>query len=664
MAEDILSVELQATDKGSPAVATFKKNVEGAAAEVNKLGNGAFGQNLEKAFVGVTTKVNLLRDRIRETQTAAARTDSPIWKTYETGAQKAADQARVLHGRIIQLREQASRTNDPKLFESIKAQARSAEAEIDKLDAKMRRVVAGRAAVAQRQGQTPAAAPGQVSSAAGGLSSSLLTGLGIPPELAALVPATALITAGAAAAAGLVFVKYTQTVRDEAEKTLKIAERAQVTLNNYFLKLQEIANAEKKFQEARTNAANDRAFGREQETVLGGSGDQVRLLRDRLQREIDILKKPTATADDIKEIEKKRAAIIDLDAALEQRSRTGFTPKDSGQYPVMERNIKAAAEAQKAFNESVKEGKEKVKELTTESEKTFRGLFAAKGESNPFVKVYREAEEQIERVRKSTRFLSADLQKQAEDMAKAQNAAALFSARLDNRLSASDLRADAERFRGGGQVQIDKQIRDAIARLQKGETQGVFRNIEDRIARSMVSASAGLRVELFDQKREIEESGGLFRNPDIQRQIRSRFVADADRESNTAQQRIERQLSIIESLNPKSDAERAIAERRIIALTAGMDPTQFDDRTNRAAAGARENEATRLENQEKDAIADRKAEKTAIEGVAKDMAALLKIAESEGLTGVIRIIDETDGKAKVTVGKRPTPEDAAQAMTP
>ena len=80
----------------------------------------------------------------------AVNSGQPIWTSYNTGARQAAEQARLLYGQLRQLQIEAARTNDPKLLSAIQQKARDANAEIERLETKMQRVVAGRTAAADR----------------------------------------------------------------------------------------------------------------------------------------------------------------------------------------------------------------------------------------------------------------------------------------------------------------------------------------------------------------------------------------------------------------------------------------------------------------------------------------------------------------------------------
>jgi hypothetical protein len=321
---------------------------------------------------------------------------------------------------------------------------------------------------------------------------------------------------------------------------------------------------------------------------------------------------------------------------------------------------KLAADLNAAIKKSIDEGKKKIAELKKANADLFGDLFNAAGENNPFVKVFSEAEKAIERTRLTTANLSDELRNQAEQMTRAANANNLFAARLQATLSASDLRAEGAAFRDDeGTETADRRAHEALARFKRNQATGLFKNPEN-LAIFQTGTSTKTRLELFDYQRRLEESGGLFRNPDIQ---------DADRRAiaqqtgpTTLQARLDRQLAALNKLHPENEDQRSQIDRKIIALTQGVDPKDLTTAERSAAAAARENEATRIEMQEQEAAKDREQRNKTLKSLDDNLSKLREIAESEGLTGVIRIINEAEDRAKVSLGQRPTSKDTAAKM--
>lgn len=305
-------------------------------------------------------------------------------------------------------------------------------------------------------------------------------------------------------------------------------------------------------------------------------------------------------------------------------------------------------------------GRAKVAELGKQTDNLFADLLAKKGASNPFVAVFTDAEKAIESTRLATAALSADLQKVAADLVAANNANVLFSARLDNRLSADTLRADAAGFRGGGPetdqdfaTRIDRQLKqlgfnpDDLKKLsaqQKANFIAIRQSnlLGDRaVAQTPTTNFADRRLN------------GIA----IEDLIRGNLANSKQRIELSAGDRIDRQLAIIRDSNPTNDVQRAEADRKIIALTQNLSGKDLTPERANAAAGSREREATRLENAERTAAAERTEAAKIQKSIDKNISDLLKIAQSDGLTGVVRIINNAEDTTTVELGKRPTPRD-------
>lgn len=335
---------------------------------------------------------------------------------------------------------------------------------------------------------------------------------------------------------------------------------------------------------------------------------------------------------------------------------------------------------------SINEGRLKVAEFGKTVDETFSKLFAAQGDKNPFTPVFDAATESINRTRIATAALSSELQKQAADMVKAQNANALFAARLDNALNASNLRAEATAFRVGG-VSGPESDADFEARInrtlqKKGFNPDDFKNfsVQQRANFATVQTAIGfddaaalqtrakdaanlarLGLQRFSQFQDqtskfagFDISNGRFNGVKLDDLANGTALNNAQRadQNLTIQDRLNRQLAVINDSRPENEAQRAEADRRIIALTQGANPGDLTDAQRDAAAGAREREATRLEGAETAARAQRDAQTKVQTSIDKNIGELLKIAQSDGLTGVIRIINEAEDRARESLGQR------------
>lgn len=314
-----------------------------------------------------------------------------------------------------------------------------------------------------------------------------------------------------------------------------------------------------------------------------------------------------------------------------------------------------------AITEAVKAGREKVKELGKTQKDLFSGLFGAAGETNPFVKVFSEAEKQINAVTLATATLDEKLQKTALSFVQNTNNLNLFNARLDAALGASDLRAGADRFRNGPgdstrvrPEDFARVVNDAIARSLPGSRQG------------QGDLSQAERLQLFEKAQSDSLRFSGQNESTIVSFLARQRVANAPGsgidEGQSVRDNLQRQLKVIEGLRPGNDAERQAADRRIIALTESLDPSALSETQRIAAATARENEALRLDKQETAARAAQVEQKVVFDSIDTNIGKLLKIAESDGLTGVIRIINEAEDKAKTRLSKRPGDADTANAQ--
>lgn len=679
---DVLAVDLVVNDLDNQKIDKFVANLKGADQTINSLGSKASLTQFNAQLATADAKALDLRRSIDSAIIAAEKTKTPIWTGFATGAKLAQAQSQKLHQELKDIRAIAAGTTNPVLFAQLQAQAKATEAQLDKLETKFRRVAEGRAASAARAGTGAGGFNGRgVLNAASGLGipGAFEASAGLEAATAAGLSTAALATLAAGAVAIFAAKKITDGIRENAEKHLALEEKLSFIYSQQGLKLAEQKKIAEEFNQVRALAAKERGTDERVANALTAGGGRLKILRDELISANELARKyaaineahsgkkiDDATAAEISANEKR---ILQLDALIEKSAKTGFTPEDS------ERNAKFFADA-KARNDKIiedfKKAKEKTDELAKSSKDLFGELFAKAGENNPFVKVFDDATKAIERTTIGTATLTDELKKQAQEMTATANANALFSARLDSRLEASNLRSDATRFReGGGATAAAKAADDflnaSIARYRREEAQGLFRN-PSNLNRFASGISAGRRLSFFDERRANDEANGLFRNPQIEEDNRRRLALAAEREpldgSASARDRFERQLSVIRGLRPENEEQRAEAERKIIELGRSLDPTTLGDNENAAIAQALENQAVRVEQSEATAKAERVEAAKVNSNIDKNIADLLKIAQSEGLTGVIRIINDAEDQAKVSLGKRPTEGDMAGRMEP
>jgi hypothetical protein len=575
------------------------------------------------------------------------------------GLEKAAAQASIqitaTRNRLREIQAAAAKTTDAKVLDGLTRDAKVAEAQLDRLQRKIEQVAANRKAggtpgrvgfggAANALGLAGGLLPGGLGEAASGagLAADAAAGLGVTVS-------TGLLAAGAGlTAAGALFIKYSREARADAEARLAAEERIQGAINRTII-AQKDARIE--FQKSSDDAQAGRQLNRE---LQGAGTDSIAALtkrRDLLKQLIDL----DPNGPKAQEFQAERLAIESRVDALQQQK---VADQDRA-FQQRNENWKKAQEdriaQEKRIAESIDRGIQKVEAQGVVIDDLFKDLFAAQGSQNPFVKVFNEADAAIEKTRTTTALLNDDLKATAEQMTATANANNLFAARLDSKLSASGLRADADRFRRAGE---DEALAASVAAFRRQEQSGLFRN-PDILAELGRSASPQARLNAFNEQRAAEQSGGLFRNDLFDDRTRRSLALEAEKDGS-ARERFERQLDTIRELRPENDEQRAIVDRKIIELGRNLDPKELDATGRDAIAQALENQAVRDENAERDAKTDREAQKKIQASIDANISELVKIAKADGLAGVIRIVNEAEDRAKISLGKRPTERDAAK----
>jgi hypothetical protein len=575
-----------------------------------------------------------------------------IFSGLEGPAKAAGAQIAATRARLLQIQAAAARTTNPKVFDGLVAEAKVAQAELDRLENKIQRVAQFR----QARGLRGRVSLGSLGNIAGGLGSFLPGPLGDAAQAAALVPpggfgglgaATigtgTLAAAGSLAAAGALIVKYSKEARQDAEARLAAEEKIQGAINKQIIGARETRI---EFEKQSQAAAAGRQFNKDLNSQSIG---ELTRRRDLLKQ----LNEINPNGDVAQERQTQRLAIESRLADLQDKKTADADAAFAQRFENFRRSQAAQVEADKAFEESVAKGAEKIRELGTTSKELFADLAAAQGENNPFVKLFTEADAAIEKTRLTTATLNAELQQSAEVMTATANANRLFSARLGSALEASDLRADAARFRDSGND--DAALLASVQAFRRQETEGLFRNPALKFA-LQAGATAQTRLDLFNERIADEQNSGLFRNPAADAAVRRSLELDAG-ENISERDRFERQLAVIQSLRPENEAQRAEADRKIIELGRNLDPAALSESDRSAIAQALENQAVRTENAEAEAKAARDTANQLNASIDANISELLKVAKSEGLTGVIRIINEAENQAKVSLGNRPTEKD-------
>lgn len=582
-----------------------------------------FGSAINRA----AAKAHELRQNLRDTTTIASRSDLRVWQSYATGANAAAVQARNLFVRLKDIHALASRTTDARMLSSLREQARTVEAQIDRLDTKMRRVAAGRADAAVR-------APGRID---GGALLGAAGALGVPGaaqatagvEAAALlgVSTAALATLAAAAAAIAAAKVGSEYIRDQAEKRLRIEEGIAAAMNKQALTTREIgANLEKQLR----MAASDRQFSR----FLGSSSisDLERRFTD-IKRLQDLSPntqrgpngEPVESEQSIQR-RKELLAIEEQIAKLRERSTTSADQAFAQRFENWKKAQADAAEAAKRFAESVKAGEEKVKELGQVYRRTFEDIARRANADNPFVQVFMDADESLRRLRENLRGLPKELQDLATRAQQAISSRQLFEARLENAMQVFDLREVVQRFRD---------------------------DTPDR--RNFAQNRLDREIEEFERRRSL----GVIMNDDAQQEsfrrrqrlIEQRFPTDSP------SARLDRLLESMDRIRPEDSSQQAILDMRVVRSASAIDPSQLRGDQRERIAAAAERSAEREERRFKESFDIAKQQAAYQKAILEGLKPLVAMVSKEGLAGIERALeitvkDETSSGAEVRRGSK------------
>lgn len=668
--KDVLAVDLQISnaDAANAAINNFTDNLKKSTAEINTIAaaSQSFGDDFSRNLASVQRQTLSLHQTLRQISQQAIGVKG--LDGLGLAAQRSGKDLDRIYSRLREIQRQAGLTSDKTILGKLTAEANTLGGELDRLQNKMDRVAAGRNAAAARNAAAGGGGLGRAGSLISGASNFLpqefqnVVQGGEAALAAGVVTAGSLAALGAIAAAGIGIVKISESIRKEAERTRDAQFAIAAAVNKQILQGQENL---KNFAKARADAEEQRQFNESLQTK------DIDALNKRKEL-LDQINKTDPTGPDAERNNAEAAAIEQRIADLRKQNVADANKAFAQGNEDFKQNQKDAAEAEKRraeqFRENVNKGISKVVELGKATDELFDGLFAKQGENNPFVATFADAEKAIENTRLATAGLNQDLQDTAARMVRTQNAAALFNARLENRLQVSDLRAAADSFRKGGPVPTSEDFQKAFLDFSKAKAGDPNAFLQfDKLAGGG-TISRDIRQTLFTAFDPLAGGGTIRRersfsdlSDEEKRSLVNQFSQVSAADLST-QQRLDRQISVVQSLHPEDEQQRQIADRKIIALTEGIDPAALTEGERNAAAQAREAEAARAEKAETAAQEQRAAQTEVQKSIDKNIAELLGIAKKEGFTGVIRIINDAEDKAKVSLGKRPTERDTQTQM--
>lgn len=286
-------------------------------------------------------------------------------------------------------------------------------------------------------------------------------------------------------------------------------------------------------------------------------------------------------------------------------------------------------EIQAAITQQVDQAKTKVKELGETYRSTFANLAAQSNTDNPFVKVFMDANREIDELKQNIRGLPPEMQKAALESQRAFNAKQLFGARADNAMAAFDLREIALRFRD------DTASRRAFAE----------------------SAFASEKAE-FERRLAL---GGM--NEDAVRDYldRQRRFIDNNFQGETSSDRLERQFQALDRLNPQNSAERAILDQRVLRIAQSIDPENLRGDLRERVAQTAERQAEREERRFQEALQVQQEQLATQKALLKVQENLMSVAQARGVAGIDQALSVTikDETGRATVESRGSSDDVA-----
>lgn len=672
----------------------LKAAYERADDAAKKVGTGGFSQNLEQGF----GKLNQLTVDLKNNSELAAKSGSRIWQGYSVGANMAAQRAAVLQKELREIRIEASRTTDPKALRLLDERLAATNAKADALINKMRRVNDSRLAA----GGSPQFGAGIINglntaSASGvPLAAELAQAASIAEQLGVLTAGTVTLAAAGTAAIGAALLGSKAYLK-ESQQRLRSEEKITLEYGRQQKILFDLVTSRFEFNRDLQASFGNKAFSRGLE---GNSLEELNQKRASAEAQLKVLEDQNALAQRVGknpinqfEISQLRARIQEVAGAYDQAivARDKFlsesTARDADRRkreesfnlnreiegskndPQALRQLRESVASIEAINQintlinaSVEKGLEKVKDFTTRINGVFEGLQQGVQTQNPFVSLFTQADKSMTELRKNTFGLRADLKATFEDMLRQQNQLKLFEARVDNNLSALDLRQQAKTLRDyrdiesrqTGRSQVDAAASNtffsssASISLIQGVEALVRQLSADRLRRSanpdsIIQGGTTNRDSLFLGPGSVNNPDSVFQRVENYSEQLRRYVED-NKPDTSVSDRLNAQLKVLQEAGAKTEEERALIDRKIVSL-AGSDPASLSQEQRNVAAAALEREAARRESYERQALATFQSSLKVSEDIREQNKELLELARrsgSKGVDAVITVKDETE----------------------
>jgi hypothetical protein len=470
------------------------------------------------------------------------------------------------------------------------------------------------------------------------------------------IGAAGIVTSLTAVAAGAAIVYHiTSDIRKEEETKLRFIEAAAGAYNRQLIAGQNIlANLKQQREEVEFTS-------KLRERLATNDIESIKRTRDNAQALFNITP-PTAGRLDANgkpianpELERLQKTILDANARLREVEQQRTDDQNKAFRERGESNIKSQKQSAEFEIEQAQKRIDNAKRLGEQYRSVFDDLTRRANAENPFVKIWSDSDKALAELRKNLAGISPELQAVALKLQQTISARELFGARTESALTVSDLRQQASFFRSGTKAEDDKafEARTDAALKRLGFNPQDFRNLTTRQRANFAGQQNANRF--FQQ-------GDSFNGVDTNTLARGAFNLAQQRKGSeeTIQERLDRQFKELSKLRPGDEVQRDILDRKIIALTAGVDPTTLRQDTRNRAADARERQAERVFQQEAEANELRKQEisiQTQLLDVYKQ-----QLAGKTGTAGAgdnklkVTIQNKTNGKATVDI-TAPTPAD-------
>jgi len=605
---DKLSIDLEITDGNvDSALQASKAKLQNFANDASKIKISA-GTDLEKTLSAAERQASNLRFELRKVA------EVTIGKQGVDGLGQAANRAVVqvtdIYTRLRQIEAASARTNDPRLLASLKQQAVDAQGELTKLESKLQRVAAGRAAAAERNAGSGGL--GKYAGVAGAASSflppELQQGIGLLQGATEAFGAGTIATFGALAVAGVALVKISENIREEAEKRSAAEDKITGAWNRQVESGKQIVD---NIQKMRNDAQFDRVLDRRLEAYKTYTDESLQSRKKTLEDLVNL--NPSSP-----NVQNYGQELSGIDSILDQRKNgKSFADVSKDFWEGVKKREEDAANTQREFNKSVEEGKSKVEAMSKAWTSAFDSLYQRTAGENPFAAFLAKSQTESDKLTESLKGLDPTLRKIGLTMLAVAQGKDLFALRINNTLGSYDLRSDAANFRNP----FDP------SKLQNDEDKFVQRFLANNP--NYLYLNAGLSQ---DQIRKDILGRGDFDTPE------KRLNKSLDDKYNL----------IYNRRDPSFDL--GAADRAFNAATQGVNPLELSESNRQAAAISREREAARRENYEADAQKTR-AEQLAVQKlIAANTVGLNKAVENGGKLALdLTLKNETGdpGTAKV-----------------